>query len=135
MSSSTCHWIVVSNFDIKLYQIPSCIQSSPSQPKISRPLTPSCQPKPAPQSKQPLLDVSTNSITDPSSSNFECLPGAEPVKYALNLMDAFFTDEEMKDHLFIKSQRSRSVRELLPQDKVKKILCEWSSASQFIDTT
>lgn len=107
-----------------------------SQPEVSLHTKPSCQPKPPTsqthQPKPPLLDVSTNSITDQSSINYECLPGAEPAKYALNLMDSFFTDEEMKGRLFIKSQRSRSTRELLPQDKVKKILCKYDTFVLFL---
>lgn len=73
-----------------------------------------------------------NSTVDPSPSNLECLPGAEPVKYAQNIMDAFcygLGDEGSSLH---QRQRSRSLRELLPQNKVEKILCKWSSFLQFL---
>ena len=39
---------------------------------------------------------------------------------ALNHIDSLFTNDEMWGHLFIKSARSKSTRELLPQDCVKK---------------
>ena len=99
------------------------------QPKMSFQAKPSCQSKQTLDPKQPLPEVSqpsdTSSIAGPSTgNNLECLPGAEPEKYALNLLDTLFIDEEMKGHLFIKSHRSRSTRGLLPQDKVKKILCK-----------
>lgn len=54
--------------------------------------------------------------------DFQLLTGATPDKYALNLMDSLFTDDEMRGHLFFKSARSKSTRELLPQDRVKKLL-------------
>jgi hypothetical protein len=105
-------------------------KSSSQSKQILKPKLPlpDVSPKQTLQPKQPLLDVSlddTSSIAGPSTrTNLECLPGSEPGKYALNLLDALFTDEEMKGNLFIKSQRSRSTRGLLPQDKVKKILCK-----------
>ena len=37
-------------------------------------------------------------------------------------MDTLFTDEEMRGHLFIKSAKSKSSREALPQDRVKKLI-------------
>ena len=52
------------------------------------------------------------------------ITGGSPEKYALNLMDTLFTDEEMKGHLFIKSVKSKSSREALPQDRVKKLIGE-----------
>ena len=54
--------------------------------------------------------------------NFQLLTGATPDKHALNLMDSLFTDDEMRGHIFFKSARSKSTRELLPQDRVKKLL-------------
>lgn len=54
--------------------------------------------------------------------DFQLLTGATPDRYALNLMDSLFTDDEMREHLFFKSARSKSTGELLPQDCVKKLL-------------
>ena len=100
-------------------------ERAPLQPKMLLQPKPSSQPKPSLQLEQPLPEMSMNDTMGAASGNdFEHLPGLTPAKYALNLMDAFFTDEEMKGHLFIKSQRSKSTRELLPLDKVKKILCK-----------
>ena len=86
-----------------------CIQNhAPSQPKV--PLQPkqSCQCRQTLPPKQPLL--LTQLQNNPPA--IKRLPGAKPAKYALNLMDAFLIDKEMRDQIFIKSQRSRSVREL-----------------------
>ena len=57
-----------------------------------------------------------------SGVDLQHLPRSTPDKYALNLLDALFTDEEMRGHLFIKSERSKSVRDRLPQDRVKQLL-------------
>ena len=54
--------------------------------------------------------------------DFLTISGHTPDKFAINLMDTFFTDEEMKGCLFFKSSKSRSARSLLPQDRVKKLL-------------
>ena len=54
--------------------------------------------------------------------DLQFMTGATPEKYALNLMDTLFTDEEMKEHLFIKSERSKSIRKRLCQDRVKQLL-------------
>ena len=73
-----------------------------------------------------VYDTSASSIAMDTSSGVDLqhLPGSTPDKYALNLMDALFTDEEMRGHLFIKSGRSKSVRDRLPQDRVKQLLCK-----------
>ena len=63
-----------------------------------------------------------------SGVDFHQLTGATPDKYALNLMDSLFTDDEMRGHLFFKSARSKSTRELLPQDRVKKLLGMYTCA-------
>ena len=55
-------------------------------------------------------------------ADLQFISGATPAKYALNLMDALFTDNEMRGHLFIKSERSKIVRQRLPQDRVKQLL-------------
>ena len=64
------------------------------------------------------------SFTTDSGEDLQHLSGATPEKYALNLLDALFTDEEMKNHLLVKSERSKSTHEKLPQDRVKTLLGE-----------
>ena len=54
--------------------------------------------------------------------DFLTISGQTTDKFAINLMDKLFTDEEMKGCLFFKSSKSRSARSLLPQDRVKKLL-------------
>ena len=49
-----------------------------------------------------------------------------PEAYALALMDNFFSDEEMRNHLFIKKKRSRSNKDILDQVKVKKVFSEYT---------
>ena len=49
------------------------------------------------------------------------MPKKTPEAFALGLMDTFFTDEEMRTHLFVKKKKSRSTKEELDRDRVKKL--------------
>ncbi len=51
--------------------------------------------------------------------NLMSISAINPVKYALSLMDALFSDEEMGAKCF--SGTSRSNKEALPKEKVKLI--------------
>lgn len=48
-----------------------------------------------------------------------------PESYALALMDSMFSDEDMRNHLFIKKRNSRSTKDALDQDKVKKVFSKF----------
>ncbi|XP_019862598.1 PREDICTED: uncharacterized protein LOC100640600 isoform X1 [Amphimedon queenslandica] len=49
------------------------------------------------------------------------MPKKTPESFALSLMDTLFTDEEMKTHLFIKKKKSRSNKEELDRERVRKL--------------
>lgn len=51
--------------------------------------------------------------------NLLAIRAINPVKYALSLMDALFSDEEMASHCF--SCGTRGTKPRLPQEKVKLI--------------